>query len=151
MLKLALERLSDTLPEVEELWRLHWQDTEGYRASLGYNPDKEAFLSYERSGMFRLFTARIDGRLVGHLGCLVFPSRHTQTQTANEDFFFVRAEHRGAGVAADLLRFGLLELRDEGVEQVTFSDKEPSNLGPFLSKFGFKQVAKQYSLIYKDL
>lgn len=151
MLKLALERLSDVLHEVEELWRLHFQETEGYRHSLGYNPDKEGFLSYDRGGMFRLFTARIDGRLVGHLGFLVYPSRHTQTRTANEDFFYVRQEHRGAGVAADLLRFGLLELRDEGVDQVTFSDKQPSDLEPFLKKFGFKFVSKQYSLVFKEV
>lgn len=151
MLTLAIERLADVLDEVQELWRLHFQETEGYRASLGYNPDVQGFLGYDRAGMFRLFTARDNGRLIGQLGFIVYRSRHTQTQTASEDFFYVRDENRGAGVANDLMRYALMELRDEGIDQVTFSDKQPSDLEPFLKRFGFKFVSKQYSLIFKEV
>lgn len=151
MLTCKQERLADVLPEVEELWKEHWAETEGYRHVLGYNPDKEGFLKLDAAGMFRLYTARVHGVLVGQFGLLVYPSRHTQTRTASEDFFYVRKEFRGAGVASQLMRFGLMDLRDEGVEQVTFSDKEPSDLSSFLAKFGFKQVAKQYSLIFKEV
>ena len=150
MLKLALERLSDILDEVEELWQLHFQETEGYRHALGYNPNKEQFLGYDRAGSFRLFTARRDGRLVGQLGFIIFVSRHTQTKTAGEDFWFVREEERGAGTASRLLTFALAELRREGVEQVTVSDKQPQDLEPFLGRFGFKFVSKQYSLVFKE-
>lgn len=151
MIALALERLSDILTEVEELWRLHFQETEGYRHSLGYNPDREGFLGYDRANMFRLYTARENGRLIGHAGFIVFRSRHTKTKTAGEDFFYVRDEARGVGVARDLMRFALQELRDEGIDQVTFSDKQPSDLEPFLRKFGFKFVSKQYSLVFKEV
>lgn len=151
VIKLALERLSEILPEVEELWRLHFQETEGYRHALGYNPDKEGFLAYDRTHMFRLYTARDGGRLVGQLGFIVFRSRHTQTRTAGEDFFYVRHEHRGAGVARELMDFALSDLRAEDVDQVTFSDKQPSDLEPFLKKFGFKFVSKQYSLVLREV
>ncbi len=148
---LGRERLADVLPEVEELWRLHFQETEGYRHSLGYDPNKEGFLAYDRSGMFRLYTAREEGRLVGHAGFIIFRSRHTQTQTAGEDFFYVRNESRGWGLATSLLRFALEDLRSEGIDQVTFSDKQPSDLEPFLKRFGFKFVSKQYSLVFKEV
>lgn len=151
MLTCKLERLSAAIDEVKVLWEKHFQETEGYRASLGYNPDVDAFLAFDRAGQFRLYTARRGGRLVGQLGCIIFKSRHTQTKTAGEDFYYVLPEERGQGTARELLRFGLLDLRDEGVEQVTFSDKEPSDLGPFLGKFGFKQVSKQYSLVFKEV
>ena|SRR5688572_28528294 len=151
MLTFGVERLEVVLPEVEELWHLHWQETEGYRHGLGFNPNVKDFLYYDKTGLFRLFTARDEvHRLMGHLGFIVYKSRHTQTKTAGEDFWYVRKEARGQKVASKLLGFALGNLRAEGVQQVTVSDKEPSDLGPLLKKFGFDQVAKQYSLIFKE-
>lgn len=144
----ALERLSEIVPEVEELWRLHFKETEGYRHELGYNPDVPAFLKYDRADMFRLYTVRDEQRrLVGQIGFIVFKSRHTQTQTAGEDFWYIREDYRGGGIAKRLLAFALGKLAVEGVQQVTISDKQPTDLEPLLSKFGFKFVSKQYSLL----
>lgn len=151
MLTCKQERLSDVLPEVEELWKEHWAETEGYRHMLGYNPDKAGFLSYDRAGMFRLYTVRDGDRLVGQAGFVVFKSHHTQTMTASEDFFFLRPEARGRGVATQLLRFALQDLRDEGVEQVTASDKLDEDAGALFQKVGFKLVARQYSLIFSEV
>lgn len=150
MLKLAIERLTDILSEVEELWRSHFQEVVPQQAA-SYNPDREGFLALERAGRLRLFTARIDGRLIGQLGFIVHRSRHTQLWVAEEEFLFVRREDRGGGIADELVRFGLLELRDEGIEEVRFSDKQPSDLEPFLKKFGFKFVSKQYSLVFREV
>jgi GNAT superfamily N-acetyltransferase len=146
----AIERLSDILAEVRELWKEHFAETEAYRHSLGYNPNEEAFLGYERQGMFRLYTAREGKRLVGQVGFLVYKSRHTQTMTAAEDFFYVRPEVRGKGVATGLLRFALQDLRDDGIPQATVTDKLDDDARRVFEKLGFKMVARQYSIIFKE-
>lgn len=146
MLTFGEERLEAALEEVQELWQMHFQETEGYRHELGYNPDVEAFLKYDRGGMFRLYTIRNEEhRLMGQIGFVVYKSRHTQTTTAGEDFWYVRKEARGKGAASRLLGFALGKLSAEGVQQVTVSDKQPVNLEPLLKKFGFAFVSKQYS------
>lgn len=147
----SLERLSDILPQVEELWREHFAETEGYRHSLGYNPNRESFLTYERQGVLRLYTARDGGRLVGQIGFLVYKSRHTQTMTAAEDFFYVRPEVRGKGVATGLLRYALQDLRDEGVPQATVTDKLDDDARRVFEKVGFKLVARQYSILFGEV
>lgn len=152
MLTCKQERLSEILPEVEELWKEHWAETEKYRAGLGYSPDKEVYLAYDRQGSFRLYTLRDDaGRLVGQVGFIVYTSRHTQTKVAGEDFIYVRPEARGRGAATQLLRFGLLDLRDEGVSQVTASEKFDDDAKRLFEKVGMKQVARQYSLVFKEV
>lgn len=145
----ALERLSDILPQVEELWKEHFDETEGYRHALGYNPNRESYLSYDRAGTLRLYTAREGGRLVGQVGFLIYRSRHTQTMTAAEDFFYVRPEARGKGVATKLFRFALQDLRDEGIEQATASEKLDDDARRVFEKVGFKCVGRQYSLLFK--
>ena len=145
----AVERLKDILPEMEELWRLHWQETEGYRDALGYNPDVRAFRAFDEAGMFREYTAREAGRLVGHIGFIVFKSRHTQTLTAGEDFFYFRPEARRGVLAVQFLRYALAQLRAEGVEAVTMSSKLSNDIDPLLKRVGFDLVAKQYQLLFK--
>lgn len=147
----ALERLSDILSEVKELWKEHFAETEGYRHSLGYNPNEEAFLAFERANQFRLYTARDGRRLVGQIGFILYRSRHTQTMTASEDFFYVRPEARGQGVATGLIRFALQDLRDEGVPQATVTDKLDDDARRVFEKVGFKLVARQYSIVFKEI
>ena len=147
----SLERLSDILPQVRELWKEHFAETEGYRHALGFNPNEDTFLAYERQGALRLYTARDGKRLVGQVGFLLYKSRHTQTLTANEDFLFLRPEARGKGVATGLLRFALQDLRDEGVKQVTASEKLDDDAKRLFEKVGMKFIAREYSIIFSEV
>lgn len=150
MLVYGVEPLSETLPEVQELWRMHWQETEGYRDELGYDPDVIAYVNMDRRGMWRQYTARDEGRLAGHVGFMLFSSRHTRAQTAGEDYFYLRKDYRGSGVATKLLTFALERLKVEGVKHVTMSSKLAVDIQPLLERVGFKFVAKQYSLIFEE-
>ena len=150
MVTFAVESLSAILPEAEELWRLHWQETEGYRDALGYCPNLDSFAGYDRAGMFREFTVRESGKLIGHIGFILFKSRHTQVLTAGEDFFFIRKEARRGGLGLQLLRFALAALKREGIQHVTMSSKLAVDIEPLLKRVGFQFVAKQYSLILKE-
>lgn len=149
MLTYALEPLSGVLPEVQELWKLHFDETEGYRSSLGFSPDVKQFLAFETSGMFRLFTAREQGRLVGHIGFVVFNSRHTPSRVAGEDFFYFRQEARKGLEAVKFLRYAIAELKAEGVEQVTMTSKLSNDIEPLLRRVGFEMYSKQFHMILR--
>jgi predicted acetyltransferase len=152
MLTYAVEQLQEALPEVQELWDLHWRTTEGYRDELGFNPDVNAMLSLEAANMLRVLTARDEnGRLMGHIGFILFKSRHTQTYGAGEDFFYFRPEARKGMEAVKFLRWALEYLKGLGVRQVLISSKASYGIDPVLKRVGFEPVATQYNLIFPEI
>src|SRR5574343_37303 len=86
------ERISDVLGELHELHRLHWQETEGYRAGVMMNPDYEAMKDAESAGRMIQFTARREGAVVGNLRMYLSNSLHTQRLIATEDSLFVHPD-----------------------------------------------------------
>ena len=134
------------LPEAEELWRLHWEETEGYRNAQGYKPNLEQFLSMDKLGWFVVFTARQDGRLVGHLAFIVHTGRHTSKLEAVEDYFYVRKEHRGTGAGRKLLEFAVATLKGRGCAGIGMSSKVTHSISPLLQKAGFKEVASLWMM-----
>lgn len=144
----AQESLVASFVEATFLWKAHWDETEvGYR-KFPMKPDYKQFGSLETNKMSRYFTARVDGKLVGHLYFIVHTNRHTQTKTAVEDFFFFLPEHRRGSDAIKLLRYAVDQLRAEGVEQVGMSSKltGKKNIDPILKRVGFRHVANFFVL-----
>lgn len=146
MITFAIERLSEMLPEAEELWRLHWQETEGYRDVQGYAPDIEQYRRLDSLGWFAQFTARHDSRLVGHIGFIVHKARHTGRLNAIEDYFYLRPEYRGGGNGRKLLEFSVAALRGRGCAGIGMSSKVTHDISPLLEKLGFKRVASLWCM-----
>lgn len=147
MILFALEPLSVILPEVEELWRLHWQETEGYRDVQGYAPDIAQFMQMDKLGWFAEYTARDNGRLVGHLGFIVHNSRHSRHRmSATEDFFYLRREYRRGMTAMQLLRFAVKSLKERGCSAIGMSSKLTNDISPLLKRAGFSQCASMWMM-----
>lgn len=147
MVNFALERISDILPEAEELWRLHWEETEApYRGVQGYSPDIAQYMNLDRLGWFAEFTARDNGRLVGHLGFIVHRGRHTRRLGAIEDYFYIRQEHRGGGNGMKLLKFAIDNLKSRGCTSIGMSSKVTHDISPLLKKAGFSHVAELWTM-----
>lgn len=146
MVNFATERLSDILPEAELLWRKHWQETEGYRDAQGYHPDVAQFLNLDRLGWFLEFTARDDGRLVGHLAFIVHKGRHTSRLSAIEDYFYLLPEYRGGGNGMKLLQYAIEQLKARGCASIGMSSKLAVDISPLLKKAGFTHVANLWSM-----
>ena len=95
---------------------------------------------------FAQFTARADGRLVGHLGFIVHKARHTGRLSAIEDYFYLRSEHRGGGNGRKLLEFAVATLKGRGCAAIGMSSKVTHDISPLLVKSGFKQVASLWMM-----
>lgn len=139
------ESLRDTIDEVRLLWQSHYAETEQYRR-LPLCPDEAQFFRMEEMGMWRQFTARADGQLVGHLGYIVHQDRHTSVLCAIEDYFYLLPAHRAGSNAIRLLRFAIASLKEEGCQQIGMSSKMTHDIDPLLRRVGFACVAKLYLL-----
>jgi GNAT superfamily N-acetyltransferase len=144
------EHLETIIKEVSELWRANWEETERYHREIPFNPDYQQYFRLDHEGKFRLYTVRDNGRLMGHIGFVVAPHRHTQTLVAGEEFFYLRPEARRGWVAAKLLRFAFACLRWEipKISEIKIVNKHlTADTGKLLERLGMKCVAKLYNIV----
>jgi GNAT superfamily N-acetyltransferase len=132
----GLERIEDVLEEIRPLLATHWEEIAHYR-DLPLDPDWDKYRATEERGALRIFTARIEGRMVGYLIYIVTPGLHYRsTLQATQDIYFVVPEHRG-GLGRRLLRFADACLKEEGVQVIYQHVKAAHNFGPMLERQGY--------------
>jgi GNAT superfamily N-acetyltransferase len=131
-----------------KLWAAHWYETEVQYRPAPLDPDWMQFIHLEDRNFGYYFTARDDGELVGHLFFLINKSRHTQTYSAVEDFYFMRPSHRKGRNAVRLLKFALDFLKSEGYTTVSMTSKltGTKSADPIFRRLGFRHVGNFYSL-----
>ena len=141
----AIESLENIWDEFIVLCAEHWKETEGYRHNQPFNLSKERYLGYEKAGWYLQFTARDEGKLVGHVGIYVLPSMHSQQLIANEDMLFLLPEARKGRNALRLHQFVEDEMRRRGVVEITATVKPFNNAGKLLEYLGYSMVTYGYS------
>lgn len=130
--------------EVYPLWEAHWQETEMFRSGHKFNPDVARIKAFCESGFYQLFTARVDGKMVGNAGMYVTVSVHEQTKTSVEDTWFLLPEHRKGRNAINFLAFVERDLKAQGVKDVYMTTKLTNGAGRILEFCKYKHVANQY-------
>ena len=144
-MNIQLEKLKDVWDEFEGLCKEHWHETEEYRHGQGLNIDKKRALHYEELGIYSLYVARIDGKMVGNMGMYVMPSMHTQQIIGTEDTLFVLPEHRKGSVGLKLVKYVIDDLRKKGVVELQFTVKTDNRAYLILERLDFTRIAYQYS------
>lgn len=147
----SIEKMSDVIVELNELWLEHWNETEEYRAKEKYNPDYYQFAQLEKIGQFLLYTARNEsGALVGDLGYVLHHGRHTGQLSATEDFFYLRPNYRVGFNAVKFIRFAVEDLKKRGVVHVGMSSKLTNDIDVLLRRAGFTEIGRMYSMTIEE-
>lgn len=145
------ERFADVLPELHELHKTHWIETEKHRHGLAMNPDYDAMADQERAGQMLQFTARDCDSLVGNLRLYIRTSMHTQTPYAVEDTLYLRPEYRAGRNALRFMQYAEACLRAIGVREIRADTKNTAPAGALLMKhMGYQPVATQYVKFLED-
>lgn len=120
VLTFASEQAAAVRPEIYPLLQENWKEvTESYPDSV-LKPNFEFYLALGER--LRLFTARVDGMLVGYVVVMVIQHPHRTNDTVGAiDTMYVLPVYRTSGRPKSLLRFAEDSLRDEGVKYLTFS------------------------------
>jgi GNAT superfamily N-acetyltransferase len=147
---LQQERIEDMHAEIKVLHARHYHETETKYLDRPMDADYAGFAELERQGAFVCYTARefATGQMVGYLMYFVSRSLHMAAKVAQEDAYYVAPEHRGTGLARQLLRNAEKDLREShGVDFAFMSSKKPvggPNIGPLLEIEGYSEVAHVY-------
>lgn len=121
MMTFQRESVKDVWGDVMPLARQHHRGTKNFRRHEPFKPLLSRYLAIENVGMFRGYTARCDGAVVGYFGIYVMPSMHSQLLTATEDTFFIHPDHRKGFNALRFIRYVEQDLWALGVHEILFS------------------------------
>jgi len=143
------EKQHEIVDEIDGLYRLHYEETEKvYLPGSTYDPQFKQYEALEKDGAFVLFTVREYSTLIGYLQYHVYHDMHAQGALgAREDAFYLHPDHRGKGIAPQVLGFAEYFLRKLGCAYAGMTDKSPvggAPIGGFLEKGGYRKVATYY-------
>lgn len=137
---LARESFSAWFVEALPILRCHWQEL-GQWPDIPLDVNLAAFQRLEAGGALRLYTARLDGKLVGYALYVLQRSLHYRYMLAIEDVFYVERSRRGAYTGMRLLKYADEQLRADGVDVVTHHVKlAHPMLGKLCEKIGYEPV-----------
>jgi hypothetical protein len=89
------------LPEMEELFPLHWKEIALFQEEIPMDLDCDHYANLDDKGVLLLLTARIEKKLVGYFIGYFFPHPHYKSSGpwATTDMYFVLPEYRtGTGL-----------------------------------------------------
>lgn len=144
MLTFQTESLNQARPEGEPLLRRHWQEIAHYQ-DIVYEPRWDMYQMLEGAGALRIFTARLDGQLIGYSVYAIAPNMHyASSLEASEDVLYLAPEHRKGRVGLKLIRFSDEQLKAAGVQLVKRHVKFAHDHGPILQRMGYEPIDQIY-------
>lgn len=105
MMTFQEESVAGCWNELYPLAYQHHQSSQNYKRHEPFRPLRERYERYNEAGIFRLLTARDQGRLVGYFGVYLMESMHSQLPIAREDTFYLEPAHRGGRNALRFLQW----------------------------------------------
>lgn len=142
---IALEGFDATYPEVQTLYREHYQEmcdrlaTQGIEMSP-YNPRLDEYSKASNGGWLLTIIARHEGKAVGYCNVYITTDMHNQDLIAQEDTIFVTKSHRN-GLGKELVKFGINELKSRGVKRLHVSAVTDLRVAKLWGRMGFKHSA----------
>lgn len=123
--------------------RLHWQETEMFAAGEEFAPSFDRYSRYGEA--YTVFTARDDGRLVGHCGMYLVASMHTQQLMATEDTWFLLPEYRKGRNAIWFYNYVEAEMRRRGATKISMTAAPYNGACRIMEYLGYGLDSYRYS------
>lgn len=114
------ERFSKFFDEAIDLFRSHHEEVGDYFSNdddILFDPNVEAFIKLDQSGMLRVYTIRDDGELIGYCIHHVYKHLHYRNSLQSvQDALFIAKKHRGIG--REFISWVDDQLKSEGIDAV---------------------------------
>lgn len=141
----AREQIVDVVEEIKPLLEAHYREIAHY-PDIALKPDYQRYIGAEGLGTLRIFTARVDGALVGYAVYFVTPALHyCDSIQAHQDILFVHPDYRRSTVGLRLIRHADESLGREGVQVIYQHSKAAHSIGRVLERQGYELVDEIYA------
>lgn len=148
----STENIEQTYPEIEPLYRQHYQEMADRLAEKGiplapYAPRLKEYFNAGNGGWLITLVLRFEGSAVGYCNLYITNDMHNGELIAQEDTIFVTKEHRN-GVGKKLVSFALTELQKRNVKRLMVSASTDLRVAKLWGRMGFKEVATQMAYTF---
>lgn len=132
------EPVGPVLKEAMPMLRAHWEAVEPHQALVPIDPDFDGIFALERVGAFAVFTARLDGRLIGAHSFVISTTLHRRkTFSAISDMWIVTPSERAGWLGYKMLTLPEEGLRQRGAKLVKVMPSSGLDLDPLLKRAGY--------------
>lgn len=132
------ESLAEVRSEVDELFRLHWEEIALNQDRIKLDPDFKVYEELARAGQFMFITCRVDGELVGYSAWIIRPHPHYKSTTfAYNDVIFLKKEHRRGRVGLELIKTSEYLMEVLGADKIQWHVKSSNDWGKILKRLGY--------------
>lgn len=141
----AREQFNDCFDEALPLLHTHWLEI-SHDLDIPLDPDVDRYSELDQEGKIRIYTARVNGVLVGYVVFFLVINLHYRSSfQAHADLVYVDPARRNSTIGLRLLKFAEAELRDENVQLADHHVKlaHPA-LGVILERMGYEPVETIY-------
>ena len=145
-LELQRERVHLLWPEMMPILDAGFREFDPMQ-DLPLDIDRDVYEALEEGESLRIYTARLDGELVGYAVFVVMrPPRRRYLTLAQQDVVHVIHPHR-TRVTKRLISFSERALADEGVKLVYHSSSMGSRFGRLLELMGYRPIAQLHAKV----
>lgn len=146
MTRYGWEKLKDILaePNLRDLLTAYYEELWPLKSKVAIDPDWPEMLRREEAGIFKVWTARVDGTLAGFVSFSIFP--HLMTRQALWAFDCGHYLHAAWRDTPDRVGYRMWKsvekpLKDLGVQVVCTHDNASRSLLPFFLGLGYSPRA----------
>lgn len=125
--------------EVMPLLEAHFKELSFY-TDIPLTPDFERYYRAEAANQLRIFTARLQGKIIGYAVFFILHHMHYATsKQAQQDILYLAQDQRGNGIGSQLFDWSESQLKSEGVQVISQHVKAAHPvLGFMCEKRGFQ-------------
>ncbi len=139
------ESLVTVKKDVIELARADWEEINHDDEAYPFDPDWDLYGLLEDNGSLMIFTARVDGSLVGYFSVVKSPSLHSKGKfVLCNDVIYLHKDHRKGRTGIGLFKFVEDCLKEDGYSNLQILYSQKYDISPLLSRLGYRHIESKH-------
>lgn len=131
---------------MQDLLEMHWQEVALNKDKIKLNPHWEAYADLENEDQLRIYTARINGELIGYFVVIIGANLHYKDHIFGlNDVIFLHPDWRQTHTGAKMIEFAEKCLKREGVSVLHINTKVHQPFDGLMDFLGYNVVERVYS------
>lgn len=144
--KLAIESLSQVKGDILPLLDEHWDEVAVNKDTIAMNPCWDTYAALESVNKLGIFTARLDGELIGYFVIVASENPHYKGHIFGvNDVIYLKPEYRGTYLGSNLITFAENTAKEVGVSVLVINTKTHVPFDGVLNRLGFTHIENVYS------
>ena len=145
MITYQVEKWSDIVMELSEIFDANWEETGHYQDKLNLNPDYDKYAILDENGLLHVVTTRDGEKLVGYFISLVTTHLHYKdTLHAMNDMLYLIKDYRKGRIAINMFKYAEKDLQERGVKVLTLSMKTMQPFDSLCESLGYSNIERVY-------